>query len=150
MDIKKLNIPTLNGPNWGIYIISLQASARILNIWEAMRGEILPTTPPTYNLLVKTSPVAANATGSEITAYTAKSWSHAGKHLSSHMARLLALRHHKRIAGCLRECLRSCGGSINLPPIDQHGENPIHQFDGSVTSDPSFPRQLQSDNIEWP
>ena len=70
MDIKKLNIPTLDGPSWGIYIISLQALARILDIWDAMRGEILPTTPPTYDLLVKPTPVAANATATKIAAYT--------------------------------------------------------------------------------
>ena len=70
MDIKKLNIPTLNGPNWGVYIIALQALTRI--IWDTMRGEILNTTPPTYDLLV-----AANATATEIAAYiTAKTaWS---------------------------------------------------------------------------
>ena len=70
MDIKKLNIPTLDGPNWGVYIISLQALARILDIWDAMWGEILPTTPPTYNLLAKPTPAAANATAAEIAAYT--------------------------------------------------------------------------------
>ena len=43
MDIKKLNIPTLDGPNWGTYIIALQALARILDIWDAMREEILQT-----------------------------------------------------------------------------------------------------------
>ena len=35
-----------------------------------MRGEIIPTTPPTYNLLVKPTPVAATATAAEIAAYT--------------------------------------------------------------------------------
>ena len=71
MDITKLKIPTLDGPNWGIWIIHLQLSSRILEIWDAMQGEILPTTPPTYNLLVKPTPVATNATAAEVTAYTA-------------------------------------------------------------------------------
>ena len=70
MDIKKLNIPTPNGPNWGIYIIALQASARILDIWDVMRGEILSRNPTTYSLLVKLTPVAATATAAEVAAYT--------------------------------------------------------------------------------
>ena len=77
MDIKKLNIPTLDGPNWGIYIIALQASARILDIWDAMGGEILTRNPTTYDLVVKLTPVPATATTVEVAAYTtAKStWS---------------------------------------------------------------------------
>ena len=71
MDVSKLHIPTLDGPNWGLYYIALQAAARILDIWDAMRGETLPTTPPTHNLLVKPTPVAANATTTKIAAYTA-------------------------------------------------------------------------------
>ena len=78
MDIRKLNIPTLDGPNWGVYIIALQAVAQILDIWDAIRGGIL-TQPPkwTYDLLVKQTPVAANTTATEVTAYnTAKAiWS---------------------------------------------------------------------------
>ena len=71
MDASKLCIPTLNGPNWGLYYIALQAAARILDIWDAMRGEVLATTPPKLNLLVKPTPVTANATAAEIAAYTA-------------------------------------------------------------------------------
>ena len=71
MDIKKLNIPTLDGPNWGVYIIPLQASARILDIWDMMRGEILSVNPNTYDLLVKLTPVPATATAAELAAYTA-------------------------------------------------------------------------------
>ena len=44
MDIKKFNIPTLDGPNWGQYIIQLQAAAHILDCYNVLRGEIL--TPP--------------------------------------------------------------------------------------------------------
>ena len=78
MDIKRLNIPTLDSPNWGIYIIALQAVAQILDLWDAMRGEIL-TQPPnlTYNLLIKLTLGPATATAAEIAAYsTAKTiWS---------------------------------------------------------------------------
>ena len=40
--------------------------------------------------------------------------------------------------------------SIDLPPIGQHGENPIHLFNGCVVSDTTIPREIQSNNIEWP
>ena len=36
-----------------------------------MRGEVLPTTPPTYDLLVKPTPVAVTASATKIAAYTA-------------------------------------------------------------------------------
>ena len=71
MDISKLCIPTFDGPNWGLYYIALQAVARILDIWDSMRGEVLNTTPPTLNLLVKPTPVAVNMTVAEVAAYTA-------------------------------------------------------------------------------
>ena len=71
MDIKKLNIPMLNGPNWGQFIIALQAASRILDIWDAMRGEILTRNPTTYNLLVNLTAVPATATAAEIAAYQA-------------------------------------------------------------------------------
>ena len=51
MDIKKLKIPPLTGPNWGSYEISIQSAARILDIWDALKGELKGMTPQTYNLL---------------------------------------------------------------------------------------------------
>ena len=71
MDVSKFCIPTLNSPNWGLYYIALQAMARILNIWDAMRGDVLTTTPPTLDLLVKLTPVPSNATAAEVTTYNA-------------------------------------------------------------------------------
>ena len=53
MNVKKLNIPTLDGPNWGTYSTHLQAAARILGYWELIKGEALRTNPQTYNLLKK-------------------------------------------------------------------------------------------------
>ena len=54
MDIKKLNIPTLDGPNWGTYSTHLQASAQILGFWELIKGEvILGSNPVAYGLLKK-------------------------------------------------------------------------------------------------
>ena len=45
MDMKKLNIPTLDGPNWGQYVISLQAAAQIINCYDVLREEILTPLP---------------------------------------------------------------------------------------------------------
>ena len=53
MDIKKLNIPTLDGPNWGTYSTHLQAATQILGFWELIKGETLGTSPQTYNLRQK-------------------------------------------------------------------------------------------------
>ena len=51
MDIKSLNIPTLDGPNWGTYSTHLQAAAWILGFCELIEGEALGTSPQTHNLL---------------------------------------------------------------------------------------------------
>ena len=53
MDIEKLNIPTLDGPNWGTYSTHLQAAIQILGFWELIKGEALGTNPQTYDLLKK-------------------------------------------------------------------------------------------------
>ena len=58
--------------------------------------------------------------------------------VASHMARLHPIWHSKRPVGCLRGWIWKSRGSIDLPPIGQHGENPIHQFNGSVASDPTI------------
>ena len=39
------------------------------------------------------------------------------------------------------------GGSHNLPPIGQHGENSVHQFNGSTTTDPRIPGKLYTANF---
>ena len=53
MDVKKLNIPTLDGPNWGTYSTHLQAATQILGFWELIKGEALGMNPQTYDLLKK-------------------------------------------------------------------------------------------------
>ena len=64
MDLKKLNIPTLKGPNWGEYAPKLQAAFQIFDCWDIVKGEILTPAPnPTYDLLAKPSvPPADHAT----------------------------------------------------------------------------------------
>ena len=77
MDISKFRIPTLNGPNFGIWFDQLQSSSRILDIYNVMRGEIVTLDPLVRDLLPKPSPPAPNATAAEMATYiTAKAiWS---------------------------------------------------------------------------
>ena len=64
MDVKKLNIPTLDGPNWGEYVTCLQAAFQNFDCYDVVKGEILTPTPNiTYDLLVKpvVPPMGASA-----------------------------------------------------------------------------------------
>ena len=71
MDISKFCIPTLDGPNWGQWLDQIQSTVRILDIWDAMRGEILTPAPNlTRDLLAKPSQLATNATATDIAMYT--------------------------------------------------------------------------------
>ena len=73
MDIKKMNIPTLDGPNWGQFSIHLQAAAHILDCCDVIQGDVLGTNPQTYDLLVKPTHPCAQASATDIAAYnTAK------------------------------------------------------------------------------
>ena len=71
MDIKKMNIPTLDGPNWGQFSIHLQATACILDCWDVIKGGTLGTMPQTYNLLLKPTHPGAQASQADLTAYNA-------------------------------------------------------------------------------
>ena len=65
-----MNIPTLEGPNWGEYVPKLQAAFRIFNCWDAVRGEILTPPPnPTYDLLVKPTTPPANVSATDQATY---------------------------------------------------------------------------------
>ena len=70
MDIKKMNIPTLDGPNWGQFFIHLQAAAHILDCWDVLWGEVLGTIPQTYDLLARPTQLGAQATAMDIAAYS--------------------------------------------------------------------------------
>ena len=71
MDISKFCIPTPDGPNWGQWLDCIQLTTRILDIWDAMRGEILTPAPNlTRDLLAKLSPPGRKATAAEVAAYT--------------------------------------------------------------------------------
>ena len=62
MDISKFRIPTLDSPNWGLWLDHIQLTVRILDIWDAIRGEILTINPIMRDLLVKPSQPAEIAT----------------------------------------------------------------------------------------
>ena len=67
MNVKKLNIPTLDGPNWGQYVTALQAPFRIFNCYNVVKGEILTPAPnPTYDLLVKPTVPPAQASATDL------------------------------------------------------------------------------------
>ena len=68
-----MNIPTLDGPNWGQFAIHLQVAAHILDCWDTIQGEVLGTNPQTYDLLVRPVHPGAQASTVDIAAYnTAK------------------------------------------------------------------------------
>ena len=72
MDISKFHIPTLISPNWGSWYEHIQLTARIINIWDAMRGNILTTTlTVTQDLLMKPQPPTGTATAAELATYNA-------------------------------------------------------------------------------
>ena len=72
MDISKFYIPTLIGPNWGSWYERIQSTARIINIWDAMRGNILTTTPTMmWDLLLKPTPLTGTPTAAELATYNA-------------------------------------------------------------------------------
>ena len=70
MDMKKLNVPTLEGPNWGEHAPKLQAAFRIFDCWDVVKGEILTPAPnPTYDLFAKPTTPPANTSAADLTAY---------------------------------------------------------------------------------
>ena len=72
MDISKYHIPQLIGPNWGPWYEQIQSTAWIINIWDAMRGNILTAAPNlTWDLLPKPTPPGATATAAELVTYQA-------------------------------------------------------------------------------
>ena len=73
MDVKKLNIPMLDGPNWGQWVIHLQAAAHIFSCYDVIKEEVLTRNPNTYDLLARPTPPPTQASAAEVTRYdTAK------------------------------------------------------------------------------
>ena len=128
-----------------------------------MRGNLITTTTPhTRDLLVKPSPPAgANVTPAQLTAYEAAKdvWEKKNAQglglIQATVSHVIWVKHQtlstaKEVLDALETEFGKAGGGTDLPPIGQYGENSIHQFDGSITTDPSVPGQLQPDHVKWP
>ena len=71
MDISKFHIPTLISPNWGPWYEHIQSTARIINIWDTMRGNVISTNPTVWDLLTKPTPLTSTYTATELATYNA-------------------------------------------------------------------------------
>ena len=93
MDLKKINIPTIEGPNWREYAPKLQAAFRIFDCWDVVKGEILTPPPnPTFDLLAKPTALLANASAADHATYqTAKAiWNKKNTQALGHMQTTIA------------------------------------------------------------
>ena len=162
MDIKKLNIPTLDGPNWGQYVTSLQAAVRIFNCYDVIQGEFLTQSPnPTYDLLKKPAVPPPGATAANLATYNATKmvWNKKNAQVLGLMQATVSpviwqdYNHYgvaKDLFDALEATFGKAGGASTYLQLVKHGENSIHWFNGSVVTDTTISRQLQSDHIEWP
>ena len=150
MDISKYHIPQLIGPNWGPWYKRIQSTARIINIWDAMRGNILTMLPTvTRDLLAKPQPPAATASATELATYhTAKIlWDQKNSQglglIQATITNVIwqwyeTLPTAKEILDGLETEFGAAGGSTDLPPIGQHGENSNHRWIRSTSTDPKL------------
>ena len=155
MDISKYHIPQLTGPNWGPWYERIQSTARIINIWDAMRGNITSTTttPPTRDLLQKPTPLTTTAMAAEVAVYTAAKtiWDQKNSQglglIQATISNVIwqwyeTLPTAKQILDGLETEFGAAGGGTDLPPTCQYGENSNHRFDGSIATDPKLSGQL--------
>ena len=150
MDISKYHIPQLICPNWGPWYEQIQSTARIINIWDAMRGNILMPAPNlTRDLLAKPTTPAPTASAAELATYNATKilWDQKNSQgLGLIQATIMniiwqwyeTLPTAKEILDGLETEFGAAGGGTDLPPIDQHGENPNHQQNRSIATDPKL------------
>ena len=150
MDISKYHIPTLIGSNWGPWYERIQSTARIINIWDAMRGNILMLAPAlTRDLLPKPTPLTGTPTAAELVAYnTAKTlWDQKNSQglglIQATITNVIWQKYEnlptaKEILDGLETEFGAAGGGTDLPPIGQHGENSNHRRNGSTATDPKF------------
>ena len=147
MDISKFRIPTLDGPSWGQWFDGIQSTMRIFDIWDAMRGDLLATNPPTRDLLTRPSQPGANTMATELATFTTTKaiWSKKNAQglglIQATVSNVIWQKHQtlgtaKEVLDTLETEFGKVGGGTDLPPIGQHGENTIHQFDGSFATDP--------------
>ena len=150
MDISKFCILTLDGPNWGQWYERFQSSTRIINIWDAIRWDILTPAPNlTRDLLVKPSPLTGTPTAAKLATYnTAKShWSQKNSQglglIQATISNVIwqkykSLSTAKEVLDALETEFGAVGGGTDLPPIGQHGENSNHRLNRFATADPTI------------
>ena len=151
MDISKYHIPALIGPNWGPWYERIQSTAWIINIWDAMRENILTPAPNlTWDLLAKPTPPAATASATELATYnTAKIlWDQKNSQglglIQATIMNVIWQRYEtlptaKEILDGLETKFGAVGGGgTDLPPIGQHGQNNDHRQNGSIATDPKL------------
>ena len=131
MDIKKLNVPTLDGPNWGSYAVHVQVAAWILDCWDVIKGETMGMNPQTYDLLpfltpgtTGIHPVAAEYTAARTT-WNKKKTQALGL-IQGTMSLVLwpdFVTFGKCNVNRVGNEIQKSGESIDLPPIGQYSEN---------------------------
>ena len=146
MDISKFHIPTLDGPNWGQWFDAIQSTTRILDIWDAMRGELLGTNPLMRDLSKKLSQPSQAATATELATYTAAKavWNKKNAQglglIQATVSNMIWQKHQtlgtaKEVLDALETKFGKVGGGTDLPPTGQHGDITIHQFNRSTATD---------------
>ena len=149
MDISKYHIPQLIGPNWGPWYERIQSTARIINIWDAMRGNVVSLNPTVRDLLTKPTPLAGTYTPAKLAAYTAAKtiWDQKNSQglglIQATITNVIWQQYEnlpsaKEILDGLETEFGAAGGGTDLPPTGQHGENSNHRWNGSITTDPKF------------
>ena len=130
MDISKSKIPTLDGPNWGLGFIHIQSTSRILDILDAMWGEVITAigmTPQSFDLLAKPTPVAAYTSAKAV--WSKKNMQGLGL-IQATVSGVIwqdcqTLGTMKEVLNTLEAAFGAAGG-IDLPPIGQYVENSVH------------------------
>ena len=150
MDISKYHIPQLISPNWGPWYERIQSTARIINIWDAMRGNVISTSPTiTWDLLTKPTPLTSTYTTTELATYNAAKtlWDQKNSQglglIQATITNVIWQRYEnlptaKEILDGLETKFGTAGGGTDLPPIGQHGESSNHRRNRSTATDPKL------------
>ena len=158
MDMKKLNISTLDGPNWGQYVTAIQSAFQIFDCYDVVKWEILTPTPNlTYDLLVKPTVPPTQASAADLATYntTKAVWNKKnGQALGLMQATVSPVvwqdYNHYSVVKDLFSALEATFGKAGVPQVGQYGEDSIHQFDKFIVTNTTISRQLQSDHVKWP
>ena len=150
MDISKFRIPTLNGPNFGLWLDHIQSTTRILDIWDGMRGDIIAgSNPPARDLLTKPSPPAQNAAADVVATYTSNkaTWSKKSAQglgiIQATVSNVIWQKHQslptsKEVLDALEAKFGKAGGAQTYLQLVNMGENSNHRLDRSIATDPTI------------